>query len=150
MELNRAAYPALVNKLSTNDVADAFGNYSHQAIDRTFATRKTNAPVCSKKGPKWYDRELRLKRSAARKAGENNLQGTGNGDLVTLCREYRSTKQRKQREYKRKCLESIEYAYKYDKHSMWEVLRNIDRDNRILHLMQNFSRILRACLLRTI
>ena len=40
-------------------------------------------------------------------------------------------KQRKQREYKRKCLESIEYAYKYDKHSMWGVLKNIDRDNKI-------------------
>ena len=127
-----AVIDTLVNKLSTNDVADAFDNYIHQAIDRTFATRITNASVGSQKGPKWYDRELRLKRSAAIKAGENNLQGTGNGDLVTLCREYRSTKQRKQREYKRKCLESIEYAFKYDEHSMWEVLKNIDRDNRII------------------
>ena len=53
------------------------------------------------------------------------------GHLVTLCREYRSMKQRKQREYRRKCIESIEHAYKYDKHSMWGVLKNIDRDNRI-------------------
>ena len=127
-----AVIDTLVNKLSTNDVADAFDNYIHRAIDRNFATRITNASVGSQKGPKWYDRELRLKRSAAVKVGENNLQGMGNGDLVTLCREYRSTKQRKQREYKRKCLESIEYAFKYDKHSMWEVLKNIDRDNRII------------------
>ena len=117
--------------MSTNDIADAFDNYIHQALDRTFATHMSNASDGRQQGPKWYDRELRLKRSAAIKAGENNLQGTGNGDLVTLCREYRSTKQRKQREYKRKCLESIEYAYKYDKHSMWGVLKNIDRDNRI-------------------
>ena len=34
---------AIVNKLSANDVADAFDNYIHQAINRTFATRITNA-----------------------------------------------------------------------------------------------------------
>ena len=109
----------------------SFHGKNVEFIDRTFATHMSNASVGRQQGPKWYDRELRLKRSAAIKAGENNLQGTGNGDLVTLCREYRSKKQRKQREYKRKCLESIEYAYKYDKHSMWGVLKNIDRDNRI-------------------
>ena len=55
----------------------------------------------------------------------------GNRNIVTLCREYRSMEQRKKREYKRKCLESIEYAYKYDKHSMWGVLKDIDGDNKI-------------------
>ena len=57
--------------------------------------------------------------------------GTGNGDLLTHCREYRSMKQRKQREYRRKCLESIEYAYKHDRQSMWKVLKNIDSEHKV-------------------
>ena len=57
--------------------------------------------------------------------------GTGNGDLLTHCREYRSMKQRKQREYRRKCLESIEYAYKHDRQSMWKVLKNIDNEHKV-------------------
>ena len=97
-------------KSSINDNAAAFDDNVHQAINRTCSTRVTNASIDRQKGPKWYDRELRLKRSAALKAGENEHKGMGNGNIVTLCRECRSTKQRKQREYKRKCLESIEYA----------------------------------------
>ena len=84
----------------------------------------------SRKGPKWYDRELRLKRSLAIRAGESVYDGTGSGDLLTHCREYRSMKQRKQREYKRKCLENIEYAYKHDKQSMWKVLKNIENEHK--------------------
>ena len=74
-----AVIDTLMTTLSTNDVSDAFDNYIHQAIDRNFATRIANASVGCQKGPKWYDRELRFKRSAAIKAGENNLQGMGMG-----------------------------------------------------------------------
>ena len=48
------------------------------------------------------------------------------------CREYRSMKQRKQREYKRKCLENIEYGYKHDKKSMWKVLKNIENEHKFI------------------
>ena len=50
---------------------------------------------------------------------------------MTLCREYRSTKQCKQRVYKRKCLESIEYAYEYDTNSMSGVIKYTDWSNII-------------------
>ena len=39
-------------------------------------------------------------------------------------------KQRKQREYKRKCLENIDYAYKHDKQSMWQLLKNIENEHK--------------------
>ena len=119
---------ALVCKASISDITAAFDNYVHQAIDLTCSIRVTNAPIDRQKGPKWYDRELRLNCSSALKGGENEYKEVENGNIVALCREYRSTKQRK---YKRNCLESIKCAYKNDKHSMWGVLKDVDRNDKI-------------------
>ena len=58
--------------MRTNDIADAFDNYIHHALDRTIATHEASASVGRQQGPKWYDRELRLKRSVAINAGEYN------------------------------------------------------------------------------
>ena len=125
-----AIVDAVVSKSSSDHLARAFDNYIHQALERSCAPRVPNMIGRSRKGPKWYDRELRLKRSLAIRAGESVYDGTGSGDLLTHCREYRSMKQRKQREYKRKCLENIEYAYKHDKQSMWKVLKNIENEHK--------------------
>ena len=92
---------------------------------------KVKASVGRKsKGLKRYDQELRFKRSQAIKAGENTC--LGQGDLLTHCREYRAFKQRKQREYKRKCLHDIELAYKNNKSSMWSILNAIDSENNVI------------------
>ena len=50
------------------------------------------------------------------------------------CKEYRATKQRKERGYKNECLHTIEYAYFNDRCSMWKVLDDMtihktDSDN---------------------
>ena len=120
---------ALVSHAETNEVAIAFDQYIRQAIDRTCTKVKVNA--CKRpKGPKWYDRELGLKRSDAIKAGENMNIGKDNDDLLVCCRENRSLKQRKEREYKRKCLQSIEHAYGNKKSSMLSVLNAIDREKK--------------------
>ena len=122
---------AIASKSSSDHLAGAFDYYIHQALERSCATRVTNMAARTRTGPKWYNRELRLKRSLAIKAGETMYNGTCNGDLLTHCREYRSMKQRKQWEYRRKCLESIEYAYRHDRQSMWKVLKNIDNEHKV-------------------
>ena len=99
---------AIVSKSSSDHLTGAFDDYINQALERSCATWVTNMAARTRTGPKWYDRELRLKRSLAIKAGETMYNGTGMGGLLTHCREYRFMKQRKQREYRRKCLESIE------------------------------------------
>ena len=119
---------AIVSKSSSDHLAGAFDDYIHQALERSCETRVTNMAARTRTGPQWYDRELRLKRSLAIKAGETMYNGTGNGDLLPHCR---SMKQRKQREYRRKCLESIEYAYKHDRQSMWKVLKNINNEHKV-------------------
>ena len=121
---------ALVCHTDNNEVARTFDNCIHQAFER--ACVKVKASVGRKsKGPKWYDQELRLKRSQAINAGENTC--SGQGDLLAHCREYRSLKQRKQREYKRKCLHDIELAYKNNKSSMWSILNAIDSENIVIY-----------------
>ena len=77
---------ALVSHAETNEVAIAFDQYIRQAIDRTCTKVKVNASK-RPKGPKWYDRKLRLKRSEAIKAGENMNIGKDNDDLLVCCRE---------------------------------------------------------------
>ena len=62
----------------------------------------------------------------------NIIDLSGEGELLTHCREYRSLKQRKQCEYKRKCLHDIELAYKNNKSSIWSILNAIDNENNVI------------------
>ena len=63
---------ALASHAETNEVAIAFDQYVRQAIDRTCTKAEINASK-RPKGLKWYDRELRLKRSEAIKAGVSKV-----------------------------------------------------------------------------
>ena len=66
----------------------------------------------AKKGvPAWYDSECRLKRSLAIRAGERVTNPTQRENQLAACREYRATKQRKQRKFISKCIDDINYYY---------------------------------------
>ena len=58
----------------------------------------------TKNGPRWCDRELRNKRSAAVKAGEQAAMCGDNTMALRYCREYRSARQRKERAYHQRVL----------------------------------------------
>ena len=62
----------------------------------------------------WYDKEYRLKRSEAIKAGEKVVGERDRCIQYTACKNYRSCKQRKKRAYRARCVENIEKAYMYD------------------------------------
>ena len=75
-------------------------------------------------------------RSAAVKAGEQAARTGDNKMALKQCKEYRATKQRKERGYKNECLLKIEYAYFNDRCSMWKVLDDMtihktDSDNTL-------------------
>ena len=61
-------------------------------------------------------------RSAAVKAGEQVARSDDNPMALKYCKEYRATKQRKERGYKSECLLKIEYAYFNDRCSTRKVL----------------------------
>ena len=64
---------------------------------------------------------------------ENMTIGKDNDDVLVHCREYRSLRQRKEWEFKGKCLQNIKQAYINNKSSMWSVLNVIDRENKVVN-----------------
>ena len=111
----------------TEDVANAFDAYLTQAITRECQYIRGGNKMNNKKLP-WYDKECRLKRSEAIKAGERVVCERDRCIQYTPCKNYRSCKQRKKREYRARCVENIEKAYMYDKSSMWSVLDKACRE----------------------
>ena len=105
-------------------VARKFDQYISQACERTFKQVKRQHRV-NKKGPAWYDAECRRKRALAVHAGER-VMNENDRELQTLaCREYGACKQRKQRNYNKKCIEDIKSAYFSNRGNMWGVLEKI-------------------------
>jgi len=116
--------------MRTNDLANAMNQFMFQALDRVCHTRKSTHKR-QNKGPRWYDKELRPKRSAAVKAGERAAKSGDNATAIKLCKEYRSDKQRKKRNYKNECLMKIEKAYSSNPGAMWKVLNEIEGDQYV-------------------
>ena len=116
---------ALSDGVSTDHVANAVNALVGQACERA-CTTKSNAFVKHKyKGPGWYDKECRLKRSQAVKAGERVVTDEQRIELENRCREYRSCKQRKKRNFKESCIEKIEQIFMHNKSDMWGNFNNI-------------------------
>ena len=120
----------LVSQSGTDIVAHAMNQYLSQALDRV-CPRKASNHQRFKNGPRWYDRELRNKRSAAVKAGEQAAMCGDNTMAFRYCREYRSARQRKERAYKKQCLSKIEHSYFNDRGNMWKTLNDITGDTYI-------------------
>ena len=120
----------LVSQSGTDIVAHAMNQYLSQALDRV-CPRKASNHQRFKNGPRWYDRELRNKRSAAVKAGEQAAMCGDNTMALRYCREYRSARQRKERAYKKQCLSKIEHSYFNDRGNMWKTLNDITGDTYI-------------------
>ena len=111
--------------VSTDHVANAVNAFVGQACERA-CTTKSNAFVKHKyKGPGWYDKECRLKRSQAVKAGERVETDEQRIELENRCREYRSCKQRKKSNFKQSCIEKIEQIFMHNKSDMWRKFNNI-------------------------
>ena len=88
--------------------------------------RRTQAMTIPRRtGPQWYDRECRLLRSEAVTAGERVLTDDDRERSLHKCKKYRACKQRKEREFKTKCLTQIETAYANNRSDMWNVLNLI-------------------------
>ena len=108
----------LVSQLGSNSVVHELKEFLSQALDRV-CSLKSSYSRRHKRGPRWYDRELRDMRSAAVKVVSKPCD---NSMALKHCQEYRATKQYKERGYRNECLQKIEYAYFNDRCSMWKVL----------------------------
>ena len=66
-----------------------------------------------------YDDECRELRSQAVAAGAHISCPEERAALLEKCKRYRACKQRKQRTYRRTCIDNIENAYSNHKSNMW-------------------------------
>jgi hypothetical protein len=80
-------------------------------------------------GARWYDKELRQLRGAAIQAGERIETVEDFNELKTKTAVYKSTKQRKQRSFKYKCIENIKNMYGTDKRKFWKLLSDASSRN---------------------
>ena len=124
-----AIHDALVELQGTNQVALAINKYILQAITRVCSPCITKANKKANIGPRWFDNELRQLRSDAVRAEERVMNEVDRRTLVTRCKIYRASKQRKRREYYNNLVRNIECAFSCDKSSIWNVLNKLGNIN---------------------
>ena len=62
------------------------------------------------------------KRSQAIEAGERVTDPEQKQSQLAACREYRATKQRKQRTYIKKCIDDIKFAFRTNRTDIWRTI----------------------------
>ena len=120
----------ICNLDDVNAVANRFDQYMSQACDRVL-TRVPCTRKNKKRGPAWYDSECRLKRSLAIRAGERVTNPTQRENQLAACREYRATKQRKQRKFLSKCIDDINSAFTTNRTDMWRTINRMCHGARV-------------------
>ena len=112
-----------INMASANDVAKAYNNFITQACQRVCYIRQINLKKTKYKAAGWFDTECRIARTEALRACETANQGhMSHIDAVKTCKNDRSAKQRKRRQFGRECLDELELAYRNDKNDIWDVI----------------------------
>ena len=99
---------AMVSLCDSNVVAQALDSMLYTAFNRAFGKNPT-AKYCNKVTKtgsrlKWFDHELKEKRRQAIKAGDHVISHADKQIHITACRNYRTLRQRKQRDFHRDCM----------------------------------------------
>lgn len=123
-------HESMLQLQSPNTVGVALTDYINQAILRVCPIKNCHRKSKSKQCPAWYDTELRLLRSKAVKAGQNATSPLRRNKTIDACKQYRSAKQRKIRQFKGKCNLELHTAFLNNKSSLWNVLNRINNANR--------------------
>ena len=110
-------------------VAQSFGKFIAQALDRSDIHKRKVITRTSCDNPDWFDSELKQLRQNAIKAGERVNSQSDRDFLNVQCKKYKSCKQRKKREYRTKNLAELEKAYSENNGNVWDILNKHNRDN---------------------
>ena len=85
--------------------------------------------ACDKVCTPWYDNECRQKRSLAIRASEWIYNEHDREILAKACKNYRSYKQRKKRQYFHRCLNKLEDASFNEKGMLWNTINSLSKTN---------------------
>ena len=117
---------------NVDSVAEHFSSFINSTIESVCELKR--AKLFKHKGPAWFDHECKMKRREAINAGERITNETDNDRLMCKVREYRATKQLKERNYKFNCAEKIITQYKVNKSGMWKLISSFDRKNTQINI----------------
>ena len=120
---------AMISWCESNEVSQALDSMLDTAFNRAFGKNPT-AKYCNKVTKtgsrlKWFDHELKEKRRQAIKAGKHAISHADKQIHIIACRNYRTLRQRKQRDFHRDCIDKLETAMVNGNHNMWQVLKEI-------------------------
>ena len=137
----------LVELEDTNRVASAFNEYVTQAVDRVCIISKPTGRIKNKGAP-WFDKECRQQRAVAIQAGHRVESIEDRQTQNEACRQYRTHKQRKRREYFNNCIRSIVDIYQSDRSKVWQTIQKLSglncdyigpSDNEFFYHFKNIS-----------
>ena len=109
-----------------HNVTRLFSEYVDQACTRTFSIKKVN--IKQSKKPDWFDGECASKRGEMKSANRIIDSQEKEDSIKDLCKEYRSMKQRKTRQYQRDCTVKLESAFTKSPNDMWKALAQISKN----------------------
>ena len=117
---------ALSERECTIGVAVALNTYIVQACKRAcYVTRYHSESPKSIRGPRWYDKESRIKRSQAVKAGERIVTSEQRVEMLDKCKEYPTCNKRKKRADKNAVIAQLEQSFANNRCDMWHALNSI-------------------------
>ena len=127
-EKSKPYYDDYINSIAcnsdSNTVALNFQQYFSQACKRLFPLREIKSAKINKK-PDWFDRELRIKRADAIKAGGHLSNDNDLEILRTKNREYRSLRQLKERNFKVQSIKQVEHTMIHDRSNLWPLIKRL-------------------------
>ena len=124
-EESRISYQKIIDGITrtdpTDDVGNLLNNHIIQAVNKVFASRQS-MPKSKRRGPAWFDRECRDKRSAVIRAGERAETAKDFADLIDKSKSYKACKQTKRRAHRHVVLNKIQEAFNLNNNGMWRIL----------------------------
>ena len=113
--------PSTIGKLYTHHITST--------IDTVIQKKKVLPP---RDRPKWFDNECRTQRNLLVKFNYENETNVNNPvDLSKERRKYIALRQRKERIFNRNKRNEIDHAFKFDKSSMWPIIKRMSTDTSL-------------------
>ena len=81
-------YNVMTELCSPDTIAECFHNYLSQVCDRTFVRKITNNKCKKRSAAAWFDKECKIKRTLAIKAG-GQIDTIGKDEVLRICKDYK-------------------------------------------------------------
>ena len=123
---------AISDLKSPSEIGNLYTHHITSTIDSIIQKKKVLPP---KDRPKWFDIECRTQRNLLVSLNRENESITNSQvNFSGERRQYVALRQRKKREFHRSKRNEIDYAFKFDKSSMWPLIKRMSSDTSLYNM----------------